>query len=599
MSVERFVTAQLCLDTAIHIGTGKAGEATDAAVRRTGDGRLIIPGRALGGSLRTLATRLAPRLGFAPCQALVAPGKRDAEKPCGCPVCQLFGDVHPVDENASNKSKASRLWVYDAFANGDEQPTYVRDGVGIDRRTGAAARNVKFDYETAPPQTCFDFKLRWTTDDEDTNMLLVAALAEWQAGRGRIGGNVARGLGRFHLQELAYSHTAIADAEALIQYLLADHPVEKSQSLAGWADEKLKQAQQKVQQPPNSVKEKQAEGVAAAFLVVDFTLAFKDLFLINDPLAGLISGFDHAPLLQLLGAPGQPGLPLLSGSSLRGVLRSHGEKIARTLATNHWYQHDPKTAGANFLAHCPACNVLAGKENDPLEACDSRLQGVIPDYQETPEEALCLSCQLFGSQRRGSRLWVRDAYFLTESLTEKDWKVQDFLAIDRFTGGGLDGAKFDAAPLQQARFQGQIVLHDPQSWELGWLALLLRDLAEGWITVGFGRAKGYGRLHAQDFTWTVGYLTEEDHALFPPLAAAAENQPGFYYVSINKGDGWMPGGWGDKAKNWVGAFNTAVTSTHHGAKWQGFERDSFFETEGENRLLAQYGVARAEVIDHE
>src|SRR5690554_2011714 len=114
MKSERFVTAKLYLDTALHIGTGKWGEAADAPVRRTGDGHLFIPGRAIGGSLRTQATRLAPRLGHKPCQVLLPAAQRDADRPCGCAVCRLFGDVHPVDADQDNRSNASRLWIYDA-----------------------------------------------------------------------------------------------------------------------------------------------------------------------------------------------------------------------------------------------------------------------------------------------------------------------------------------------------------------------------------------------------------------------------------------------------------------------------------------------------
>ncbi len=67
----RAVTATLRLRTALHIGTGQDSETTDDLLRRDARGRLLIPGTAIAGALRSLATRLAPRFrGEQLCQAL-------------------------------------------------------------------------------------------------------------------------------------------------------------------------------------------------------------------------------------------------------------------------------------------------------------------------------------------------------------------------------------------------------------------------------------------------------------------------------------------------------------------------------------------------
>jgi CRISPR/Cas system CMR subunit Cmr4 (Cas7 group RAMP superfamily) len=46
---------------AAHVGTGQDSETTDDLLRRDARGRLLIPGTAIAGALRSLATRLAPR----------------------------------------------------------------------------------------------------------------------------------------------------------------------------------------------------------------------------------------------------------------------------------------------------------------------------------------------------------------------------------------------------------------------------------------------------------------------------------------------------------------------------------------------------------
>jgi hypothetical protein len=100
-------------------------------------------------------------------------------------------------------------------------------------------------------------------------------------------------------------------------------------------------------------------------------------------------------------------------------------------------------------------------------------------------------------------------------------KVLDFLAIDRFTGGGKGGAKFDALGLWQPGFSVRMQVENPEAWELGWLALVLRDLAEGMFPVGFGGAKGFGRTKIESFCVNYGFITEDD--FFGPLELARAN----------------------------------------------------------------------------
>lgn len=86
--------------------------------------------------------------------------------------------------------------------------------------------------------------------------------------------------------------------------------------------------------------------------------------------------------------------------------------------------------------------------------------------------------------------------------------MQEFVAIDRFTGGAKDQAKFNALALYRPVLEGCLRVHTPALSQNGWalLALTLRDLKEGDITFGFGAAKGYGTC-----TWqTTGTCWEEE-----------------------------------------------------------------------------------------
>ncbi|RMD65495.1 hypothetical protein D6833_02875, partial [Candidatus Parcubacteria bacterium] len=290
--------------------------------------------------------------------------------------------------------------------------------------------------------------------------------------------------------------------------------------------------------------------------------------------------FDHAPLLAQMGDWRRP---VLTGAGLRGVLRSHAERVARTLATfQAWNStQDREQRKQHFLSRCPACSPVESRKDAPLASCDTLLKGQIPSSEIVDDEHLCLACRLFGSTRRGSRLIVEDAPYVGEQPPKL--KMLDFLAIDRFTGGGKDGAKFDALALWKPAFELRIYLENPEKWELGWLALVLRDLEEGWLSVGFGAAKGFGRVKLQNWHAIFGYLTPEDlRTIFGYLAP--EDLPDGLDEPDTPGESGLfktaelRGGtdeWRTAAEKWVKAFNGQVHQFER-TKLLELNEDSYF-----------------------
>lgn len=161
------------------------------------------------------------------------------------------------------------------------------------------------------------------------------------------------------------------------------------------------------------------------------------------------------------------GKAILPGKSFKGVLRSQAERIIRTLVTSDKW----KTT---------ACRI-----DNPRKACKP--------YDKSKENeggCLCLVCQMFGGTGYASRITVSDFACVTG---EKMEQPQEFVAIDRFTGGGADGAKFNAQPWVKPVMSGTVTLScADKPWALGLLALVMRDLIEGDLTFGYGAAKGYG-----------------------------------------------------------------------------------------------------------
>lgn len=526
----RVLTATLQARTAVHIGSGKDNEITDALVRRDASGKFIIPGTALAGALRTLLTRLAPRLGGGECKALT--GKSGS---CSCGVCHLMGDINPSDDSPST-SESSRLLVFNATLCGGNPLPFIRDGVGIDRVTGAAARagSVKFDLETLPAGTKFDLRLELRGTTPEDERLLAAGLAEWQAGRLWLGGRVARGLGAFDLNDLAYKTHGLETSAAVLDFLADDEPWGTAQTQPNWLTEQVQAIRITPSDNPYAAK---------GWVMITGTLQAEGPLLTNDTSFSGRAGFDHAPLLTTWDALNGP---VLAGSGLRGVLRSHAERLARTMTT-----HLVHEKGGNFLQQCPACNPVESRAGEALASCDALLKDKVSSDEFVKDDHLCLACRLFGSTRRGSRLLVEDAAFSGEKPT---LKMFDFLAIDRFTGGAADTAKFDALALWKPAFELRLYLDNPQDWELGWLALVLRDLQDGWLAVGFGAAKGFGRVKLQNWKATFGYLAAEDR---PDIAnlGSLKDKSGVYNSVAVQGNSEQ---WGMSAGNWVKNFGDTV-----------------------------------------
>ncbi|SHE31544.1 RAMP superfamily CRISPR-associated protein [Desulforamulus putei] len=513
MEAYKVITAELVISCALHLGSGEAGEVADALLIRDERGAVYLPGTALAGALREKMTRLAPGLGWEACRTLA--GGRGI---CGCPVCRLMGEINsaeeeeagsPMDRAGGRGPSASRLYVYNAFLKEESLPAAIRDGVGIDRVTGTAARaaRAKFNLEVLPPGAVFSLRLELRGVDEAGELLLAAALAEWQEGRGRLGGRVTSGLGVFRLRSLEMRELDLGRVEDVRKYLASDRPWEVAGVRKGWLDVSLESARRKVSSAGGAGR----DGGLRLWCSFAGRLQFTEGMVVSDPQA-VLYGFDHVPLTI---AWDQWDLPVLPGSALKGVIRVRAEKILRTIWSIKAQQKNPgnrQKQAEYFKAFCPACDPLQRLPEKPLAACDALLtEAGFSGLDIAEEEDLCLACRLFGSTRRGGRLFVSDALFSqTDSRPEAVLKLFDFLAVDRFTGGGAGKLKYDAVVLCRPQFELHLYIENPRPWELGLLALVLRDFACESVRVGYGGGKGFGLARLTGGELTVGYLQEKD-----------------------------------------------------------------------------------------
>lgn len=174
-------------------------------------------------------------------------------------------------------------------------------------------------------------------------------------------------------------------------------------------------------------------------------------------------------------------VPYLPGSSLKGVIRSYGERILRTLNLN-------------------CCDVTL-KEG----GCRKESEVMEERYRQH-----CYICRTFGSTSLSSRLRITDANpWRLEAEDEEIKKVvssiDDYVPtsrrtsvrIDRQKGSAAGGALFETEVVTGGHFWGEISLANYQLWQLALLSLIFRDINRGLQRFGASKSRGLGRVSFQ------------------------------------------------------------------------------------------------------
>ncbi len=203
-------------------------------------------------------------------------------------------------------------------------------------------------------------------------------------------------------------------------------------------------------------------------------------------------GPDMTPVLTYRNGQEQVFLP---GSSLKGVFRSHLEKVIRTLNTSAVCIPYHNRTSCSSVLQTRKNNLPGDRELENWEA-----------YQTS-----CAACRLFGSQFFIGRLSIDDAYLdLSEGAAVQHYtETRDCVAIDRFSGGAATkhGAKFDLEVVRAGvTFSTDIYLRNFEIWQLGGLLLIVQDLEDGLLRIGSGRSRGLGKVRGKTEQVTIQYL---------------------------------------------------------------------------------------------
>ncbi len=197
----------------IHIGSSAKNTLdpvdVDSAVLKDSRGYPVIPGSSVKGVVRSWFESVLRSADVYVCDVLdnnchcTKKGESEIKK-CNdlkkkaemayeysCEACRLFG----------GRELAGKLQFKDCYLI-DEKPSFeFRDGVGIDRKTGAAKGTAKYDFEVISKDSEFSFYLAAENLDEKQKKYFDFIVEGLKSGELSVGGKTSRGLGRFMLKD--------------------------------------------------------------------------------------------------------------------------------------------------------------------------------------------------------------------------------------------------------------------------------------------------------------------------------------------------------------------------------------------------------------
>lgn len=224
-----------------------------------------------------------------------------------------------------------------------------------------------------------------------------------------------------------------------------------------------------------------------------------------------VSGPDMTPVRVFRNSRPEVYLP---GSSLKGVIRSHLEKVCRTLkpglTCNPFLRVINAATATNGKLRCAHFDDVAC--GDKFEVREKGKVKIDDKQWRRPKEELsnaqvyydsCPICRLFGSTSFIGRFSVGDAYLTTTGRTE----TRDGVGIDRLTGGAAYGPKFELEAVSAGvTFESAILLRNFECWQVGLLMVIADDMRDGLVRIGSGRSRGLGEVRAALSQLTINTL---------------------------------------------------------------------------------------------
>ncbi|MDM3857473.1 MAG: RAMP superfamily CRISPR-associated protein [Aphanizomenon gracile PMC649.10] len=455
------IRGNLILDTPTCLGSGDNDSPIDLALLRDNlnSNLALLTGSSIAGALRNYLRKFSKK-----------DNQNDLRNDL---VSKLFGDLFVYENEINipdeqeriekrNQDNQSSLIIDDSISTSHIQ-SELRDGVKIDSVTRTAEPKKKYDLELLQAGTefplCFELLIEKESDESSLLKGLAIALQGLEQGEISLGIKKHRGFGRCHVKEWQVWQFDLTDYQQRLDWLKFEH----------WQSFPDYPTHESIAQALNvSLDEKDDQ---REFCKIDATFTLATPLLIRSGQASSDKAPDVVHLKSRRNGELKPK-PVLSGTSLAGVLRHRAEKIINT------------------LTEC--------KKPLVTKRIIKEIFGFVPDKKDQSEiEDIDHNNQ----KAKASRLIVHES--VIENYTDL---VQNRIAIDRFTGGTLHGALFNEQPIfpnNETSLKLNLELRNPQNHEIGLLLLLLKDLWTSDLPVGGTSSIGRGRLQGENATITL------------------------------------------------------------------------------------------------
>ena len=516
-----YFIGKIKVDAPLHIGIGLqtpgvAHHETDQPILLDREGKPFIPATSLGGLMRSVGENLVSVLDGWSLQDLLS----------------LFGAARQSQGGSETKANFSfsKVRIKNAKLASDWRGwTEVRDSVGIDRKRGAAAEGIKFDYEVAPPNLEFEFFAELRDGSDRDKILMALVLTAVEKLPFAIGAKGGSGLGALKLCLEKVVELDLTDQKTLLGFLLErDEFVLKSDGKS-WDEWRI----EVLQNQNFTVKANHSYRRIPQAFVFTYQLTVEDPLLVANKRIDTTSAFDGLVARRnkdlrkrerqeidtvWIGTGNKIDMsdwtPIIPGPSVRGVFRSHCERILRTLSWHYAKEYlqntgakiDENAVKSEYELRCAAKVNLWGRDKFLQGKVDEQWQQIMRGKGMEEEkwhragmkiadlvwQYSDISERMFGSTFWKSLVSVSEVY-LKEGAKWQEM-IFDHLAVERFSGGAMEGKKFDTLPITQATFEGKIAIWGDEPFMLGLVALFFKDLCDGLVRFGSGKTRGYGKL---------------------------------------------------------------------------------------------------------
>jgi len=175
-------------------------------------------------------------------------------------------------------------------------------------------------------------------------------------------------------------------------------------------------------------------------------------------------------------------LPVLPGSSLKGVFRSSIEQLL---------------PGSCDIFENPCARRIRQKERE--QGRKQQEEGFELGKERYRES--CPACKMFGSTMIKSRISFMDAY------PKGDYRIghRASAAIDRITGATRRNALFEFEYVEDALFKCEIRFRNFFRWHIKAVLEVFNRINQGFVTFGGLTSKGFGQMKIQNVSLKVKY----------------------------------------------------------------------------------------------